>query len=131
MNKFKVGDRVKRVDPSETLKVGEVYTVEFVADCGIVKVSGYSQIFDVSCFELVSDNETIRKQITDAINTLAFYDIWRNKDGHVNHSSSYKRVQLEDFLDEYYPLKTPQQLEIESIRKEQEKLAARLKELEV
>lgn len=130
MSKFRVGDRVKRVKASHLLKVGEIYTVEYVGDTGNIKVNGYTSYYDKDCFELVNDNETIRKQITDAVNTLAFYDIWRNKDGYVNHSSKILGDTLTEFLDKYYPTKTPQQLEIESIRKEQEKLAARLKELE-
>lgn len=129
MSKFKVGDKVKRTAPSEILEVGGVYTVEYVAGATI-KVCGYGTGFAADCFELVIGNETIRKQITDAVNMLAFYDIWRNKDGYVSHAGSCIGVQLGDFLDKHYPLKTPQQLEIEAIRKEQEKLAERLKQLE-
>lgn len=130
MNKFKVGDKVRRVDPSGTLKVGEVYTVEYAADCGLLRVQGYESNFDMDCFELANDNETIRKQITDAVETLVTYKVWRNMHGYFGKDKDHKGFPLNVFLDKHYPTKTPQQLEIESIRKEQEKLAARLKGLE-
>ena len=129
MNKFKVGDRVKRVNRSGVLKVGEVYTVEYATNAGSLRVQGYEAYFDMDCFELASDNEAVRKDITDAVETLATYNVWRSFYGSIGGKDlcSYP---INVFLDKHYPIKTPQQLEIESIRKEQEKLVARLKELE-
>ena len=122
MSKFKVGDKVKRTAPSEILEVGGVYTVEYVAGATI-KVCGYGTGFAADCFELVIGNETIRKQITDAVNMLEHFKIWRNMHGYIGEGKSHQGYPLNVFLDKFYPIKTPQQLEIESIRKEQEKLA--------
>lgn len=130
MSKFKVGDRVKRVARSDVLKVGQVYTVESFSHSGMLRIGGYTADFDADCFELVKDNETVRKEITDAVNMLEHFKIWRNMHGYIGEGKSHQGYPLNVFLDKFYPIKTPQQLEIESIRKEQEKLAARLKELE-
>lgn len=130
MSKFKVGDKVKRIDKSDFLTVGEVYTVTEVGNSGFMRVSGYATGFNDRCFELVIDNETIRKEITDAVRVLSRYNVWRDQYGIIGEAKNPRGSQLDAFLDAHYPLKTPQQLEIEAIRKEQEKLAERLKQLE-
>lgn len=135
MNKFKVGDKVRRLNYSSTLTIGEIYIVEHIIDEDHIRVEGSESGYMSYYFELVSDNEIIRKEITDAVDILEKYEVdvvtYAGVEGRTQVSRQRGgTTTLQQFLDEHYSLKTSQQLEIESIRKEQEKLAARLKDLE-
>ncbi len=56
MNKFKVGDTVRRISKSRLLVLGGVYEVEGLSESdGWVQLKGQTDHFDPSKFELVED----------------------------------------------------------------------------
>ncbi len=61
MNKFKAGDKVRRINDSwANCFVGEIYYVDWVEGCK-VGVSGHGYSYDIENFELVEEPEDLSK----------------------------------------------------------------------
>lgn len=131
---YKVGDKVKCVKGQDyNLKEGEIYTIEDISAPGFLQLEGQrNNSYTPSRFEPVfpSPKHKHYREITAYAYgaEIQYYSSLKGRWVTIEHPGWSK--------DDIYrikpptPLITPQQQEIESVRKEMEGLAKRLKELE-
>ena len=85
MNKFAVGDKVRRVKYAGVLEIGEVYTVSNVSIKGFVGVEEFTSEdgdktpFDVANFELVASSETSDKSESSETSESDIVKVWFDK----------------------------------------------------
>ena len=126
MSKFKVGDRVRRINSEfNDLKVDSISEVESISLCGHLSLKGFQGVFDKKNFEFANEYPNPPHKHAELIKAYAdgaeieYYNLTRWVDTDEKHAPKFNK----DIEYRIKPQKSDKDIEIERIESEMRKLA--------